>query len=210
MEQKTGAGLLFVILGLYGAVYSTVEAQPQVGFEMVTYQLVGVWVVLALLIGAIFLMRTLNLKQLFLTIASLSFVGMVLSSFLVYAHYATAGAFCPAGTQGIVACDIVNQSMWSEILGIPVSALGVVYYLVFFVIALVAYTKYAKIKKKKLNDPLYRHWFLILSIGGLLFTIWLNYVQFFELLTLCPLCEMSATTVILLFAASIWSIRKLK
>lgn len=208
--QKLWPAALFVILALYGAVYLTVEAQPAVGVSTDIVQTVGVWVILSLIIAAGFLLRSLNLKTLLRLCVGLGVIGTVLAGFMTYAHFHSSSAFCPAASQGPVACDIVNQSYYSEIMGVPVAILGLGYYLLIVLLAGISCYQYAHIKKKRLNDPLQRHWILFLAIAGVGFTLWLNYIQFFVLFTLCALCEMSATTVVLLLIASLTALRKEK
>jgi len=210
MEKHTATPLALLILALWGLVYAVVEIQPNVGFSTSVSQLIGILVIILIFIAVVLLMRTLSLRTLLIFLMIIPLMGVVDSAFLSYAHFGTAAAVCPAPTEGQIPCDIVNKSMWSELFGIPVAYLGFAYYLIFFAVATMGVRSYGAIKKKKLHHHFMRHHLLGLSICGVLFTIWLNYVQFFELMTLCALCEVSATTVLLMLCGSIVAMTKTK
>ena len=207
--ENTWPALIFVLLGLFTTVYSVVEAQPQIGFGWIPTQVVGLVAIAALLIGTVLLINPLSLAQIFKLIIGIGALGALNAMYLTYAHFTTAGAICPAPVDGYIACDIVNQSLWSEILGIPVAALGIGFYMtVMIVAALSLHQLHSLPSHKAQKDALHRPLLVILAIGGLAFTAWLNYAQFIELMTLCALCEFSASMVLVLLASSIISLRK--
>ena len=73
------------------------------------------------------MMNTNNIIRWSIIVASL--VGMFTMIYLVYLHYAPVpegGSFCDIGEA--FSCDVVNKSAYSEILGIPMAVLGVVYF----------------------------------------------------------------------------------
>ena len=58
----------------------------------------------------------------------LAIVGVVVMGYLVSLHYSEEeGSFCNLG-EGL-SCDIVNKSIYSTIFGIPMSVLGLFYFL---------------------------------------------------------------------------------
>ncbi len=71
----------------------------------------------------------------------LALLGMLIMGYLISLHYSshTGGTFCDLG-EGL-SCDIVNKSEYSEILGIPVSVLGFIYFLGALLIGLFRYSK---------------------------------------------------------------------
>jgi hypothetical protein len=73
-------------------------------------------------------------RFLFLAIAVLSLAGAIVSGVSLERHYAkSATSFCDLGEK--FNCDIVNRSEQSEVMGIPVAAIGVVGYGVLFALS---------------------------------------------------------------------------
>ena len=95
-------------------------------------------------------------------------------------------------------CDIVNKSSYSEILGIPVSILGLLAYAVLFVGVLV----YDRKRSPKLLQ-------LLMSLGaaGLLFSLYLTSIEAFVLYTWCLLC-LASQAAILLIVIGLWRLQK--
>jgi uncharacterized membrane protein len=111
-----------------------------------------------------------------LAIAILSIAGIVVSSVSLQRHYAkSATSYCDFGEK--FNCDIVNRSEQSELMGIPVAAIGVVGYGVLFVLS----TFY----RSRPETP-FR--LLVMAAAGLLFALRLTYVEGYVLMTWCVLC----------------------
>ena len=60
----------------------------------------------------------------------LSILGLITSLYLVKNHYAPPGegAFCDVNAQ--VSCSLVNTSIFSELLGVPVALLGAIWFVI--------------------------------------------------------------------------------
>lgn len=86
-------------------------------------------------------------------------------------------------------CTVVQSSPWSEILGIPVSYLGVAAY----VAILVALA---------LRHELARLGLVVVAGGGFLFSLYLMYRAYVTLDAFCPFCTTSAVCMTLLFLIS--------
>ncbi len=188
---------------LYATVFSFVESSPALLSLNIAQVANGLAIVL-LFIFLYMISERLTVHERAGILLGLAGIGIVASVLMTYAHYASASAFCPPLPQGeAVPCDLVNQSLYSEIFGIPVALLGMVFYLVF------AYISYAQSKATVGTYPAWVHDAMVLhflAIGALVFTVWLNYVQFVILKTLCLFCEVSAATVMgmLLFSYQNW------
>lgn len=118
------------------------------------------------------------MKKTFSFLSVLNFFGILISSYLLYMHFSPeASDFCVLGERWN--CDIVNKSIYAEIAGIPVSALGLVAYLSFF-----AFTLRGTRKDQKKFLP---YFFALLSVG-LLFTLYLTGIETFVLKTYCLFC----------------------
>lgn len=107
-------------------------------------------------------------------IAILCLVGSGLSIASLHSHYAaSATEYCDLNT--LFNCDIVNRSKYSELFGIPVALIGMLGYLA--LLGLTARTTRA-----------FGHLRFYASLAGLLFALYLAYIEEFVLQTWCLLC----------------------
>lgn len=103
----------------------------------------------------------------------LAMLGMALSAYLTFtAWQGKLVAFCTEGA----GCDVVLNSRWSTLLGMPTSFWG---FLTYALLAAVAWNRYA--------DTQWR-WAWVISLFGLLFSLYLTSISFFELKAACPYC----------------------
>ncbi len=122
-------------------------------------------------------------------------LGFVDASYLTVEHYQ--GVIPPCTV--VSGCETVLTSSYSVVAGMPVSLLGALYY---FVI-LVGIFAFLESKKTTLLK-----WVLLLTIFGLLFSLWFIYVQAFILDAWCLYCLGSALTSIILFVTAWVTLRK--
>jgi len=103
----------------------------------------------------------------------LALLGTALSAYLTFtAWQGKLVAFCTEGA----GCDVVLNSRWSTLLGMPTSFWG---FLTYALLAAVAWNRYA--------DTQWR-WAWVISLFGLLFSLYLTSISFFELKAACPYC----------------------
>jgi uncharacterized membrane protein len=117
----------------------------------------------------------------------LAFVGVGDALYLTIEHYQQKVSYCPIFGSG---CDNILLSKYSVIAGIPVSVLGVLYYLTIMILMAL----YLFHKRKILLQL-----FIFLSTAGMLFTAYLFYIQWFLVQSFCFYCMLSA-----IFSASIF------
>lgn len=100
---------------------------------------------------------------------------------------------CIVGSSG--SCNIVLQSIYSEVLGIPLAYLGLLYYTAILIIL---------IRLHKVRDI--RLWHLLQGIitFGFVTSIYLAYLQLFVLYTLCVYCMLSASMSTIMFGGVVW------
>jgi uncharacterized membrane protein len=113
----------------------------------------------------------------------LSFLGMTVSLYLAYLYFSESESlFCLVGS----GCDTVKQSPYSQILGIPVSLLGVIGYSLIFIFSLFSISYRAR-------------WILLyfLSLAGVTFSLYLSYIELFVIKAVCAYC-LSSTVIIVL------------
>jgi uncharacterized membrane protein len=104
---------------------------------------------------------------------ALAVIGMGLTAYLTYSAWkGETVAFCAAGS----ACDVVLSSQWSTLFGLPTSLWG------FF-----AYASLATIAFVKRADL---HWELgwVVSLFGVLYSIYLTGISLIQLNSACPYC----------------------
>ncbi len=93
-------------------------------------------------------------------------------------------------------CSTVNSSSYSMLFGIPVSVYGLLAYLAIIAIILLE----PRWKLAAAQGPLV---LFGMTLGGVLFSAYLTYIEFFVILAVCPFCIISAVIIILLFIIAI-------
>ena len=111
------------------------------------------------------------------TIFVLSLVGVGLSAYLFYAHLNSPAVLaCPENAT--VNCAKVTTSPQSYFLGMPVSLLGLVFYLVF---AVVNFPRLAAGRALGLVR-------LVMAVGAMIFVLWLVYAELLLVGAICLYC----------------------
>ncbi len=115
---------------------------------------------------------------------TLAAIGMALSGYLTFtAWQGRLVAFCTAGA----GCDIVLNSRWSTLFGMPTSFWG---FLTYSLLAAVAWNKNAADRWR---------WAWAISLFGFLFSLYLTSVSLFELRATCPYCLTSLSIMTAIF-----------
>ncbi len=117
--------------------------------------------------------------------------GCLLALYLWQAHRSGNLLGCPAGGS----CDLVQQSRWAILWGIPVAAWGAGFYAL---IALVATTRGPSVRQNLL---------LLLTGCGLGISLYLNFVTWRELRVVCAYCLVSLILLATLTAVAWWRAR---
>lgn len=124
-----------------------------------------------------------------IAIVLLSALGLGMLAYLTWLHYAPgASSVCDLG-EGL-SCQVVNQSVFAEILGVPVSILGMGYF--FAAIALAVSTAVGK-----------RYAALVaLSVFSLVFSLYLTGIEILVLDSICVFCEGSKAVMVAILAVA--------
>jgi uncharacterized membrane protein len=93
-------------------------------------------------------------------------------------------------------CSTVNSSSYSELFGIPVSLYGLLAYLVIIAIILLE----PRWKLAAAQGPLA---IFAITLGGVLFSAYLTYIELYVIFAICPFCIISAVVITLLFIIAI-------
>lgn len=127
-----------------------------------------------------------------MAIATLSLVGLLVATYLWLWKLGFLGVIvCGSG-----ACETVQLSAYAEILGQPVAFYGVVGYLVLLVVSLVG------LQPRWVDRIGPSLALLVLSGGGLAFTLYLTYLEAFVIRAWCRWCLVSAAIILAIFVVA--------
>ena len=112
-------------------------------------------------------------------------IGIIDSSYLIIKRLKKQPLTCPLNDD----CSQVTSSKWSKTLNINNDLLGLIFYCTLFILVLI---------------PLTQTVIFSLTTLGLLFTLYLLYIQKYKLKQFCFYCLISAITTILLFITSLF------
>lgn len=123
-------------------------------------------------------------------IALLALIGTFLSAYLfLYALGFYGALVCGAGG----GCSLVQASRWADFLGFPVAGWGLVWYVALLVVS------FASLQPRFGDGRWVPRALLVLAAGGLGFTIYLKYLEFFVIRAVCKWCVASAVLTVLIF-----------
>lgn len=108
-----------------------------------------------------------------------SLLGLFVSVFLLYEYNLAGPVICPVGN----GCDIVRASPYSSFLGISIPTLGVLFYLVMAV--------FAVLHPQKILSNLLFKLKLVVSVVGVGFGVYLTYLELFVIKAICFWCALS-------------------
>jgi len=122
----------------------------------------------------------------------LCFAGIVMLSYLLILHYAKTPSIC--NINETFNCEVANKSVYAEFYGVPLSAIGIGYFIV--VLAL------SKFKSRFLP-----HIFL-LSAAAVPPCVYLTYVQIYILGSICLFCELTKLAIYSIVTISLLESRR--
>lgn len=119
-------------------------------------------------------------------ITLLSVLGLFASGYLTYSHYSGEPVYCG----GASSCELVNSSRFAFIGPVPVALLGLIAYVVIFVVSLI-----------KSDEE--RQWpamaLFAIALIGVMFQWYLFYIEVAVLHAICYWCVASQTIITLIF-----------
>jgi uncharacterized membrane protein len=134
-----------------------------------------------------------------MTAALLSLAGFFVSAYLYLYKIGRIGTLaCGAGE-----CDTVQQSPWSRFAGFEVSLIGLAGYAVLLVLSLTSLQPGLSTRRWP-ADLL-----LLLAGGGVVFSIYLTYLEVFVIHAVCRWCVGSAVIIVGIFLAAVLEQRRL-
>lgn len=160
-------------------------------------------------------LRTKLITFLTLCVIVVSMIGLADSAYVTYEEFSGKIPVCGAGFD----CGTVLKSKWAKIGPVPVSAFGMVFYATIFTLGILEYLavpfpnktfkkKFPQIQSFLKNLPKIGFFFdeitwqkkaFLLSIAGMLFTIYLVSIMAFVLNAWCLFCLISAASTTTIF-----------
>jgi uncharacterized membrane protein len=124
----------------------------------------------------------------------LSIAGLIVAGYLVYLDVSgSTAALCSAGG----GCDTVRESRYSQIGPIPVALIGVGGYLAILLVLLLD----SPGGRRSAYGPMLVFGFALI---GVLYSLYLTYLELFVIVAICPYCMASAIIVACIFIISIF------
>lgn len=129
-------------------------------------------------------------ERAWLLLVPFSLGGLGTSAYLTYSHYADQPTECA----GVGSCEYVQTSEYSDILGVPVAILGLLFFIAFT--ALVVARLATGPDRLQWAQPIA----FSMALGGLAFVTYLTYVELFIIDAICPWCVATAAFTAACFA----------
>ncbi|HKJ35907.1 MAG TPA: vitamin K epoxide reductase family protein [Solirubrobacterales bacterium] len=125
-------------------------------------------------------------RQIRILLAVLGLAGLAVATYLSIVHFEGGEPVCVAGGEG---CSKVQDSDYAELVGIPVPVIGVGGYLTVLLAA-------------ALPGDVGRFLGLFAGLVGVGFSVYLTYLELFEIEAICQWCVASAVIMCLVLAAA--------
>ncbi|HMD56661.1 MAG TPA: vitamin K epoxide reductase family protein [Solirubrobacteraceae bacterium] len=119
----------------------------------------------------------------------LALIGVGLTTYLTYVHYAGIKVAC---VQGHDECEAVQTSTYSKVAGLPVALMGLIGYIAILGTLLLRETETTRLAT------------LALTFGGFAFSCYLTFREVFTLEKICEWCVSSAILMTVLMCLSLW------
>jgi uncharacterized membrane protein len=129
---------------------------------------------------------------------ALSVVGLLNAAYLSWTRLVNTTIYCGPGSS---ACDAVSNSIYGQILGIPVAYIGLVSYITILTLLLLE----SRSEFVQTNGPVA---VFGLTLIGTLFSGYLQYASIFLLREICPYCVVNAIIMLSLLVISILRLRQ--
>ena len=119
-------------------------------------------------------------------------IGIIDSSYLIYKFYKKHPLVCPMNTD----CNAVLNSKWGKFLGVRNEIWGLFYYLLLLAFVLIG--------NFYITNPLFSSLVIAYTYFGLLYSLYLTYIQIYKIKEYCLYCLLSALVNLLLVFNSLF------
>jgi uncharacterized membrane protein len=125
----------------------------------------------------------------------LAVLGAVTSGYLTWVKLTNTTALCT----GVGECEVVQQSRYADVLGIPVALIGLLCYLAILGCLILQ-------DRRGSFAGAVPYAVFGLSLVGMLYSAYLTYVELFVLYAICPYCVISALLMTALLGLSVYEL----
>lgn len=125
-------------------------------------------------------------------LGALAMVGIAISAYLTYNHLGGTVPVCVGGSGG---CETVQTSRYSEVLGVPVALIGLLGYGAMLSAALIGDGRAAILG-------------VFFAMIGVLYSLYLTYLELFVIRAICQWCVASAIVVIAYLILAVLRLRQ--
>ncbi len=122
----------------------------------------------------------------------LSTLGILVAGYLSVKRFTGGSLVCSRWAQ----CDVVNNSLYAKLYGVPVAFIGLAGYLVLLALAIAALKTDGSVQRRLVGLGFF------LSLGGLAFSAYLTYIELYVIQAVCSWCVSSAIIITLLTIVS--------
>ena len=130
----------------------------------------------------------------------LSLAGLGVSAYLMWGYTVPGASLSCGGGQG---CDAVKNSVYANLVGIPMPLIGLASYLLIF--GFLIFQQGFVIKRPDWT-PYFALAIFCLSLMGILYSAYLTYIELFVIYAICRWCVASAVIMTILFPLSIFNL----
>lgn len=123
-----------------------------------------------------------------------SILGLIISAFLTYEYLQPTPVVCPLTGNG---CELVRKSEYSQILGISIPYIGIIYYFLTAIVSIYLSQNY-----KKIFDKLR----LFAAFLSFMFGVYLTYLEAYVIKAYCFWCISSFVISIIILALALKSV----
>ncbi|HYL79909.1 MAG TPA: vitamin K epoxide reductase family protein [Candidatus Acidoferrum sp.] len=128
----------------------------------------------------------------------LSGIGVLISTYLSVKRFTGGSLACSRWAQ----CDVVNNSLYAKIYGVPVAFIGLAGYLLLLGLSLAALETEGGTRRRLVALG------LVLALGGVAFSAYLTYIELYILEAVCSWCVASATIITLVAVVGSVNLRR--
>jgi uncharacterized membrane protein len=118
----------------------------------------------------------------------LSALGVVVSAYLSIKRFTGGSLACTRWAD----CDVVNNSVYAKIYGVPVAFIGLVGYAILLGLALAALQTEGILQRRLIGLG------FLLAVGGVGFSAYLTYIEVYVIEAICVWCVISTILIVLL------------
>jgi uncharacterized membrane protein len=132
-------------------------------------------------------------------LALLGLPGSGVAAYLTYSHWADQPTVCG----GIGECELVQTSKYSDIAGVPVALLGLLYFVAMSLLALARVSRISWIPDEmRWAQPLA----LSMALAATAFVAYLTYIELFVLEAICIWCVSLASLTVISLVVTVWAL----